>query len=118
LRNKGEYETIIKNSIMKKVIIQFSFPGLPVSKLDKAWEECRAKGYSNPKGLLHHVGGIQGNNLIVVDVWESEAAFNKFGEILLPILNKLGFPNVKPVITPVHYEYNGLSIGLAGKKAA
>jgi hypothetical protein len=103
---------------MKKVIIQFTFPGLPASKLDKAWEECRAKGYANPKGLLHHVGGVQGNNLIVVDVWESEDLFKKFGEILMPILNKLGFPNVKPVIMPLHYEYYGLGVGVTGKKAA
>lgn len=103
---------------MKKVIIQFTFPGLPASKLDKAWEECRVKGYANPKGLLHHVGGVQGNNLIVVDVWESEDAFNKFGEILMPIMNKLGFPSNKPIITPVHYEYNSLGADLSHRKVA
>jgi hypothetical protein len=51
------------------------------------------------------VAGIQGNNLIVVDVWESLEAFNKFGEVLVPILKNAGFPNIKPLITPVHYEY-------------
>lgn len=103
---------------MKKVIIQFSFPGGSISKYDKVWEEMRANGYENPKGLLHHVGGIQGNNLIVCDVWESLEAFNKFGEFLVPLLGKLGFPNIKPTITPVHYEYNILRAGVTGKKAA
>jgi hypothetical protein len=103
---------------MKRVIVQFSFPGLSAKYLDRAWEELSAKGYSNPKGLLHHVGGIQGKNLIVVDVWESLEAFNKFGEILLPILNKAGFPGIKPVITPVHYEYYGLRADLTHKKVA
>ncbi len=102
---------------MKKVIIQFNFPGTSASKLDKAWEECRANGYANPKGLLHHVGGVLGNDLIVVDVWESIEAFNKFGEFLMPVLSKVGFPNIKPVITPVHYEYYG-SGALSGRKAA
>jgi hypothetical protein len=103
---------------MKKVIVQFSFPGLSLKTYDKAWEELRSKGYSNPKGLLHHVGGIQGKNLIVCDVWESLEAFNKFGEILLPLIGRLGFPNVKPTIIPVHYEYNVLSAGATRKKAA
>jgi hypothetical protein len=103
---------------MKKVIVQFSFPGLSVKTYDKAWEELRSKGYTNPKGLLHHVGGLSGNNLIVCDVWESEDAFNKFGEVLMPVISKLGFPNVKPIITPVHYEYNSLSASVSGRKAA
>ncbi len=102
---------------MNKVIIQFSFPGLSVKTYDNAWSELRSTGYSNPKGLLHHVGGIQGNNLIVVDVWESLEAFNKFGEILMPILSKVGFPNIKPLIIPVHYEYYGAG-AVSGRKAA
>jgi len=103
---------------MKKVIIQFTFPGLSVKTYDKAWEELRSKGYSNPKGLLHHVGGLSGNNIIICDVWESLDAFNKFGEILMPLISRLGFPNIKPIITPVHYEYNSLSAGMARGKAA
>ena len=92
---------------MKKVIVQFTFPGTSAKKYDLAWEELRKLGYSHPKGLLHHVGGIQGNDVIVCDVWESLEEFNKMGEVLMPVLSKLGFPNVKPVITPVHYEYGG-----------
>ena len=50
--------------------------------------------------------------------WEWLEAFNKFGEILLPILKKAGFPDAKPVITPVHYEYYGLQTGALRGKAA
>lgn len=103
---------------MKKVIIQFNFPGLSASNYDKIWEEIRGLGYSNPKGLLHHVGGIQGKNLIVSDVWESLEAFNKFGEILLPLMGKLGFPKVQPTITPVHYEYEGKHSDITHRKVA
>ena len=103
---------------MKKVIVQFNFSGLSTKIYDKAWEELRAKGYSNPKGLLHHVGGIQGNNFVVCDVWESLEAFNKFGEILMPLISKLGFPDVKPIITPVHYEYDVLSTDISHRKVA
>ena len=92
---------------MKKVMVQFNMPGTTVKQFDACWNDLRAAGHSNPKGLIHHVGGQQGNNLVVSDVWESAEAFNKFGEILMPILQKNGFPNVPPVITPVHYEYSG-----------
>ena len=92
---------------MKKIMVQFNFPGMTLKQYDQSWEECKAAGYEHPKGLLHHVGGMQGNNLVVTDVWESQEAFDKFGNVLMPILKKAGFANVKPVIIPVHYEYAG-----------
>lgn len=97
---------------MKKILVQFNFPGMTTKQYDQAWEEMRAAGKSNPKGLLHHVGGQQGNNLVVVDVWESAEAFTKFGETLMPILTKLNVANVQPVITPVHYEFSGVEAGV------
>ena len=79
---------------------------------DQAWEEVRKAGHSHPKGCISHVGGQQGNNLVVVDVWESVEAFNKYGETLMPILGKLGVTQVQPVITPVHYEYSGVETAI------
>ena len=92
---------------MKKVLIQFNIPGMTAKQYDQAWEEVRKAGHSKPKGCIHHVGAQQGDNWVVIDVWESEEAFNKFGETLMPILGKLGVAKVQPVITPVHYEYAG-----------
>ena len=93
---------------MKKQLVQFNIPGMTSKQYDQAWQELRKAGLSNPKGLIHHVGAQQGNNWVVVDVWESAEAFMKFGETLMPILSKLGVPNVPPVITPVHYEQSGI----------
>jgi len=86
-------------------------------QFDQSWEEVRKAGISNPKGLLHHVAGLHGNNLIVCDVWESEEAFKKYGEVLMPILDKLGFPMVDILITPVHYEYEGKREDITSRKA-
>jgi hypothetical protein len=41
-------------------------------------------------GLLAHVTGEGPNGFRVVDVWESEDAARKFGEVLLPIVQELG----------------------------
>ena len=99
---------------MKKVIVQFNIPGMTAEKYDQAWVELRKAGLSAPLGLHHHVGAQQGNNWIVIDVWESANAFHNFGETLMPILRELGVAveQVKPVITPVHYEYEGVEAGL------
>ncbi len=95
---------------MKKQIVQFNIPGMTAKQYDQCWEELRKVGKTNPSGRTFHVGGQQGNNWVVVDVWESMEAFNKFGETLMPILSKLGVNMVPPVITPVHYEHSGVEV--------
>ena|SRR5215216_3770265 len=42
------------------------------------------------QGLLAHVAGEGANGFRVVDVWESEEAFGRFGETLIPILQEIG----------------------------
>jgi hypothetical protein len=52
-------------------------------------------------GLLAHVAGEGPNGFRVVDVWESEGSFQKFGETLMPTLEKLGI-SVEPKVYPAH----------------
>jgi hypothetical protein len=52
-------------------------------------------------GLLAHVAGQGANGFRVVDVWQSEDAFRKFGETLLPILQSIGVEG-QPEIYPSH----------------
>jgi hypothetical protein len=89
---------------MKKVMVQFNFPGMTANQYEQAWNEIRKTGNEHPKGLIHHVGTQQGNNLSIVDVWESKEAFNEFGKVLTPILNKIGAPSAQPVISEVLFE--------------
>jgi hypothetical protein len=42
------------------------------------------------EGLLAHIAGQGENGFRVVDVWESEDAFRRFGETLMPILENIG----------------------------
>ena len=42
------------------------------------------------EGLLVHAAGEGANGFRVVDVWESEDAFRRFGDTLVPILQELG----------------------------
>jgi hypothetical protein len=52
-------------------------------------------------GLLVHVAGQAPNGFRVLDVWQSEEAFRKFGETLLPILQAIGVEG-QPEIYPSH----------------
>lgn len=48
-------------------------------------------------GLLVHAAGQGENGFRVVDVWESESAAGRFGEILMPILEEVGVTDLPEV---------------------
>jgi hypothetical protein len=52
-------------------------------------------------GLLVHVAGQGPNGFRVVDVWQSEETFKRFGEKLMPILKAVGVEG-QPEIYPAH----------------
>jgi hypothetical protein len=53
------------------------------------------------EGLLAHVAGEGESGFRVIDVWESEEAAQRFGEVLMPILQEVGV-EAKPEIYPAH----------------
>ena len=52
-------------------------------------------------GLLAHIAGQGPHGFRVVDVWESEESFQKFGEKLMPVLKAAGVDG-QPEIYPAH----------------
>jgi hypothetical protein len=52
-------------------------------------------------GLIAHIAGEGENGFRVVDVWESEDAFRRFGETLMPVLQEIGVEG-QPEIYPSH----------------
>jgi len=53
------------------------------------------------EGLLAHAAGQGASGFRVVDVWESEDAAGKFGEVLIPILQEVGVTD-QPEVYPAH----------------
>jgi hypothetical protein len=53
------------------------------------------------EGLLAHIPGQGTHRFRVVDVWESEEAAQRFGEILMPILRDIGVQG-EPEMYPAH----------------
>jgi hypothetical protein len=91
---------------MEKVVVYFDFNGVTSEQYDKVWEDLKASGNGNPKGLIFHVGAPKPDNgWVVTDIWESREAFMEFANVLMPIISKQGFPNIQPQIYPVHNIY-------------
>jgi hypothetical protein len=53
------------------------------------------------EGVLAHIAGEGEDGFRVVDVWESEEAFKRFGETLVPILRDMGVEG-EPEVYPAH----------------
>jgi len=53
------------------------------------------------RGVLAHIAGPMPGGWRVVDVWQSRAAFNRFGKKLKPILEEIGMRGAKPKIFPL-----------------
>ena len=53
------------------------------------------------EGILAHAAGPTDEGWRVVDVWESEEAFARFGGVIGPILAEIGFPG-EPKLYPLH----------------
>jgi heme-degrading monooxygenase HmoA len=62
-----------------------------------------------PEGLIEHVAALTDDDqLVVVDLWESEQALGRFFESRLgPALHKLELPEAQPRIMPVHNHQPG-----------
>ena len=53
------------------------------------------------EGLLAHIPGQGPNGFRVVDVWESEEAARRFGEVLMPVMAEIGVEG-EPEVYPAH----------------
>lgn len=75
------------------VCLVMNFAGIDAKKYDALLEHMRKSG-SGPEdapGFISHVVGFMGDNCHVVDLWESQADFERFvEERLRPAFDKLG----------------------------
>lgn len=78
----------------------FEFPGQDVAKYEKVFEVGGRPITEQPK-RLSHVCYRSGDGFTVVDIWEDEAAFAAFGEVIGPATAAAGLdarPQVHPVV--------------------
>jgi hypothetical protein len=69
---------------------------------DRLEQYLQEQGLDSPEGALHLSLFGEDGQLAGFEVWESEQAYRKFEEVLLPILAEVGIQGAQPQIVPIH----------------
>jgi hypothetical protein len=80
---------------------------MTAAQYDEIIGRLDAAGAGKPAGRLYHACFGSGDKLQVFDIWESQQAFDKFGETLMPILQEMGLDPLQPMVEPVHNLIQG-----------
>jgi hypothetical protein len=82
--------------------IYFALSGMTAEKYNECIKRLKQAGAAHPLGRSYHSSFGSPDKLSVFDVWSSQAAFEKFGKTLMPILHDLGVDPGQPSVMPVH----------------
>ena len=77
------------------------------AQYDEIIRRLDAAGAGKPAGRLYHACFGSGDKLQVFDIWESQQAFDKFGETMIPIVQEVGVDLGQPMVEPVHNLIQG-----------
>ncbi len=85
------------------IVVRFA-PDSPTTteQYDEALRLLEEKGLLPPDGQDYHVCFIADGNLRVSEIWDSQEAFEAFGEQLMPVLEQVGIDPGEPTILQVH----------------
>jgi hypothetical protein len=75
---------------------------LSAEQYDNAGKELEAADAAQPAGRIHHSCFGPDTDLMVYEVWESQQAFEDYGTVLMPILQKAGIDPGMPDVMPIH----------------
>lgn len=84
------------------ITVKFTPKSMSAAKYDECIRRLEQAGAGAPKGRLYHVCYGNRDDLRVLDVWESSASFDEFGQTLMPILKELSIDPGTPEINEVH----------------
>jgi hypothetical protein len=84
------------------IAIYFHPKSLTTGQYDEAVKELEAAGAASPAGRIHHSCFGPETDLMVYEVWESQQAFENYGPVLMPILQKAGIDPGTPDVMAVH----------------
>lgn len=86
------------------IVAHFSGNGMTAAQYDQIIAELQKASAFPPAGQIAHFCYKTPEGLRVIDVWESAEQFSAFGQILMPILQKVGVNAGEPVIYSL-YNY-------------
>jgi hypothetical protein len=95
------------------IVILQDFSSGTLEQYDQVVEQLNLGGQS-PQGNLFHTAGLYEGKLRIVDVWESESAFNAFLGRLGPLTQSAGIPAPEVTVWPVHHMLTPKGYGIGG----
>ena len=75
--------------------------GFTQDKYDTTTVQLEEAGAGAPEGRISHVALETDGEIQVFDIWESQAAFDAFGQTLIPILTAAGIEINEPMVAQV-----------------
>lgn len=84
-----------------QIIAVFDLAGMTAEQYEQLLGELEASGDSQ-SGRLFHAVSVKEDGLLAIDVWESPEKLQQFGQILIPLLQKVGVTPSSPQVYPVH----------------
>ena len=82
--------------------IYVALSGMSTEKYNECTKRLKQAGAAHPPGRSYHAAFGPPDKLAVFDVWSSQAAFDKFGKTLIPILQGLGVDPGQPSVLEIH----------------
>jgi hypothetical protein len=76
--------------------------GMTAENYNECTKRLKQAGAAHPPGRSYHAAFGPPDKLAVFDVWSSQAAFDKFGKTLLPILQALGVDPGQVSVMEIH----------------
>ena len=93
-------------------------PKMSTQQYDECITRLQKAGARHPLGRLYHAAFGSPEGVAVFDVWTSQAAFDAFGQTLMPILQQIGVVFGPPAVMPVHSVIVPPAAKAAAKKAS
>lgn len=87
--------------------IYFAPESMTSADYDEVIRRLEEAGQGAPAGRRYHVAFSGRGGLEVFDVWESQEAFDAFGQVLMPILAEVGVDPGRPQVAEVHNIVQG-----------
>lgn len=85
------------------IAILLEWPGVTQQQYDAVVEDMHLGGKPYKGGIFHVAGPTDSGGWRIVDVWESQEAFDAFAQaLLMPITQKHNVPPPNVSVWPVH----------------
>ena len=88
-------------------VYRFTPQGFTAEKYEAVIKRLEEAGEGAPVGRLYHVCFGDKENLHVSDIWDTKENFDRFGEVVFPIMQGLGVDPGEPAIIEVHNVIEG-----------